>query len=96
MPCRAALVIIAALLAFPVVKPMSRTLSVLLLAAALVACGQKGPLYMPVKAPAPASDAPVAEAPAAEPAAATGQEQKDDEKKEKPAAAPASAPAAQP
>jgi predicted small lipoprotein YifL len=75
MPCRAALVIIPALVVFPLVKSMPRILPVLLLAAALAACGQKGPLYMPAKAPTAG--------------AAAQQEKKDDEKKESPSAVPA-------
>lgn len=59
---------------------MFRPLLVLLLAVLVAACGQKGPLYMPAKPPAPEATAPAA--PATE-------EKKDEEKKDE-AAAPAS------
>lgn len=51
---------------------MSRSLFVLLLAALMAACGQKGPLYMPAKLPVPEATAP----------AAPAVEEKDEEKKD--------------
>ncbi len=69
---------------------MSRSLLVLLVAALLTACGQKGPLYMPAKPPAAAATAP----------AAPADDVSTQEKKDKvlpatgPATKPATAPAA--